>query len=69
MDWRAAIPAGSGRWHRKPASAAAMYRITLIVNDKILGIRLKTCQIKLFEADFDIELFVLAELNALNQAN
>ena len=46
-----------------------MYRITLIVNDKMLGIRLKTCQIKLFEAEFDIELFVLAELNALNQAN
>ena len=69
MAWKATALAANGRWRKKPVSAAAMYRITLIVNDKILGIRLKTCQIKLFEAEFDIELFVLAELNALNQAN
>ena len=46
-----------------------MYRITLIVNDEKFLICSKLCRIELFEAEFNIKLFVLAEFNAFNEAD
>ena len=69
MGWVAANPAVSGRSPTAWESAGVTYRITLIVNDEKFLICSKLRQIELFEAEFNIELFILAEFNSLNEAD
>ena len=69
MGWETASHAARERWPPLRALAAAMYRITLIVNDEKFLICSKLCRIELFEAEFNIKLFVLAEFDSLDQAD
>lgn len=59
----------SVKWPRVLGLVEAMYRITLIVNDEKFLICSKLCRIELFEAEFNIKLFVLAEFDSLDQAD
>ena len=61
-------PPARGAAFPVPAFQCAILCAAGIVNDELLRICLKTAGIQLFEAEFDINLFVFGKLDSLDQA-